>query len=112
MLKLVLLWDQEGGTFSFVMSADFPGLGGVEVILEILLHLSEVKLQSEALHLLGTAASNNPEFQLQALQEARLVPAICTVSLSSVRAVHALCLRRQTFSRETQGCSTTPGMIL
>ena len=61
------------------LCTDFPKLSGVEAIIELLLNSNEAELHAEALYLLGTAASNNRDFQLQALQEPNLVPAICVV---------------------------------
>ena len=48
-------------------------------MLNVIRRSKDTALQTAALHVLGTAASNNEAFRSEALQEGNLVPAICAV---------------------------------
>lgn len=67
--------------------ADFPGLGGIQIVQGIIKNAVDTGLQSEALHVLGTAASNNPDFQEAALKSPHLLSALYEVAMPIVTTV-------------------------
>lgn len=60
--------------------ADLPGLNGIPVLMKIISSAAEQKLRAEAAYALGTAASNNAQFQAAVLKSPGSIPSLLEVT--------------------------------
>ena len=76
--------------------ADLPGLGGLQVLLDVLRNPASTGAHVGALHALGTAASNHPDFQQQAIDTPHLVASLCEVNRHAFLTAKFSCQRSGT----------------